>query len=166
MLSSLKTTNPRWLLPIIAGTLLFNVSTVVFSNQTAGRSDTYTKIDIDKYAALQRPDRKGTTKIIRPKPVRFIATIKQHPKKRKVSYLYQALQFFPIDPRPEVNHRMFVTTPGGHIMPVYVEDGIVERVQKELPEEGPSASFYGFHVYNYSKGPAILLTGFDKVGTH
>lgn len=74
--------------------------------------------------------------------------------------MYQVLNFFPMNPRPVVNHRMFVTTPGGYIMPVYVEDQAVKTIRDGLKEDGKTVRFIGYHMYNYSKGPAILVTGF------
>lgn len=123
---------------------------------------TFKPIDIDRFVAEQRPTREGSTSLMQPSPVIFEAGIKQYPHKRKVTYMYTVLEFFPMAPRPEVNHRMFVTTPGGHIMPVYVDDSIVESIKRRLKEGGKRVSFYGYHMYNYSKGPAILVTGFRE----
>ncbi len=125
-------------------------------------ADDFIPIDIDAFVAEQRPMTQGTTSLLPPSPVRFVARLKQYPQPRKVEYLYQVLEFFPMDPRPEVNHRMFVTTPGGHILPVYVDDRAVEGIRDDLKEEGAEASFYGYHMYNYAKGPAILVTGFQR----
>ena len=125
-------------------------------------AEEFKPIDIDRFVVEQRPAKKGSTSLMRPSPVIFEASIKQYPHKRKVTYMYTVLEFFPMDPHPEVNHRMFVTTPGGHIMPVYVEDNAVDSIKRRLKEEGRRVSFYGYHMYNYSKGPAILVTGFNE----
>jgi len=127
----------------------------------AAEADEFIPIDIDAFVAEQRSMTQGTTSLLPPSPVRFVARLKQYPQPRKVEYLYQVLEFFPMDPRPEVKHRMFVTTPGGHILPVYVDDKAVEAIRNGLKEGGAEASFYGYHMYNYSKGPAILVTGFQ-----
>lgn len=120
----------------------------------------YQDIDIDRLVATARPEKAGTSAIFRPMPVRFGARIKQEPRQRDVEYLYTALSFFPLDPVPEVSHRMFLDTPGGHPLPVYVDDSQVEGLARL--GVGTAATFYGWHVYNYSKGPAILVTGFER----
>ncbi len=120
----------------------------------------YQDIDIDRLVETARPPKAGTSALFRPVPVRFGARIKQAPAKRKVEYLYTALSFFPLDPVPEVSHRMFLDTPGGHPLPVYVEDSLVKGLKRL--GEGTAVIVSGFHVYNYSKGPAILVTGYQR----
>lgn len=120
----------------------------------------YQDIDIDRLVTTARPEKKGTSAFFKPSPVRFSGRIKQGPRKRDVEYLYTALSFFPLDPKPQVSHRMFVETPGGHILPVYVDDSQVAGLEKL--GEGAAATFSGWHVYNYSKGPAILVVGFER----
>lgn len=120
----------------------------------------YQDIDIDRLVATARPEKKGTSAFFKPSPVRFNGRIKQEPRKRNTEYLFTALSFFPLDPVPKVSHRMFIETPGGHILPVYVEDTQVEGI-KGLGE-GTAVIFTGWHVYNYSKGPAILVVGYER----
>ncbi len=120
----------------------------------------YQDIDIDGLVKRARPEKAGTSVIFQPSPVRFGGRIKQEPHKRDTEYLYTALSFFPLDPEPKVSHRMFVETPGGHILPVYVEDSQVKGL-KQLGE-GTAVILSGWHVYNYSKGPAILIVGYER----
>ena len=120
----------------------------------------FVPIDIDRYVATARPAKAGTRAIIRPSPVRFEGRLKQGPRPQKTDYLYTALGFFPLDPKPQVSQGMFVETPGGHVLPVYVDDTLLEPLKKHLAE-GQAASFRGWHVYTYSKGPAILVVGFE-----
>lgn len=118
-------------------------------------------IDIDSYADKHRPNKKGTIDIIRPREVTFSASVKQYPHSRDTSYFYEVLQFFPMEPQPKVNHRMFISTPQGKIIPVYVEDSLVPKIKKYLKEEGERVNFTGYHIYTYSKGPAFFITAFD-----
>lgn len=120
----------------------------------------YQDIDIDRLVTTARPEKKGTSAFFQPSPVRFGARIKQEPIKRDVEYLYTALSFFPLDPEPKVSHRMFLDTPGGHPLPVYVEDSQVEGLTRL--GVGTAVIVSGWHVYNYSKGPAILVTGYER----
>lgn len=137
-----------------------NNSTPSTTHAVAG----FDEIDIDQYLLSERPTKAGTTLMIRPRPVSFRASIKQYPTERKVNYLYEVLQIFPITPEPNVQHRMFLSAPGGQIFPVYVEQGVVDSITKQLSEEGEPVVFLGYHIYTYSKGPAILVTDFREKG--
>lgn len=150
-------------LPLIAILTHFTEGFNADAGQTSVIRGEFMTVDIDHFVQTQRPQKKGTNSLIKPKPVRFLATVKQYPKQRKVEYMYRVLEFFPMDPVPEVNHRMFLTTPKGYVMPVYVEDGIANKISNNLEEEGGLIRFFGYHMYNYSKGPAILVTGFIPV---
>lgn len=148
------------LLSVLAIMIYGSAATAKTQQMLPGNADAFRFVDIDRFVGEQKPMKKGTTSLMKPAPIRFQATVKRYPEERLVSYMYTVLDFFPMDPRPKVNHRMFVTTPGGHIMPVYVEDSLVMPIKQWLDEEGDQVSFYGYHMYNYSKGPAIMLTGF------
>ncbi len=154
---------PRRLGPVALGVLLALAGAVVTANEPPAESAAavlYQDIDIDQLVATARPEKAGTSVFFRPSPVRFGGRIKQEPRERKVEYLYTALSFFPLDPEPKVSHRMFVETTGGHILPVYVEDSQVQGLRQL--GEGTAVILTGWHVYNYSKGPAILIIGHKR----
>lgn len=130
------------------------------SGETPAVGIEYKDIDIDDLVQRARPPKAGTSVFFQPSPVRFGGRIKQEPHERDTDYLYTALSFFPLAPEPKVSHRMFIETPGGHILPVYVEDSQVKGL-KQLGE-GTAVIVTGWHVYNYSKGPAILITGYER----
>jgi hypothetical protein len=124
--------------------------------------DALTDVEIDRFVAEPSALKECTTTLMRPAPIRFRASVKQYPHPREVVYLYRVLGFVPMEPRPEVNHRMFVTTPDGHIMPVYVAEPAVEPIRAGLAEGGRTVRFYGYPMYNNSKGPAIRVTRFGR----
>ncbi|MCV6625704.1 MAG: hypothetical protein OIF38_06380 [Cellvibrionaceae bacterium] len=94
-----------------------------------------------------------------PNNIRTRAKLKSYPEARKIKYLYTALAVMKVDPMPEVNHRMFIETKAGKIIPVYVDDNAVKAIKQGLQLE-QQAWFKGYHIYNYSKGPAIVIEAF------
>ena len=160
-MSTMRAT-PRRLTPAAACWLLVAwVALAAAPPATVADEPSFRHVDIDRYIERMKPRKQGTRELFRPVPVTFDASVKQHPHPRKVQYLYTVLDIFPLEPRPQVNHRMFVTTPGGRIIPVYVEDGLVERIRARLREDGQRTQFNAYHVYTYSKGPALLVVGFE-----
>ncbi len=127
--------------------------------QQDARED-YRQVNLDRFIETQRPMKPGTKTILPPRGVRFSATIKRHPEKITVKYLYTALSVMNVEPLPVVNHRMFVATDQGKVIPLYVEDRMVKAIRKHLPVER-RVRFLGYHVYNYSKGPAIVISGVE-----
>ncbi|WP_309386444.1 hypothetical protein [Cerasicoccus frondis] len=92
-------------------------------------------------------------------PVRFTARKKRDPEEKEMSYVYTALEVAGVTPLPDIQHRMFVESDNGEIIPVYVEKSAAEKLTADLPDEA-SAEFIGYHIYNYDKGPAILVVDF------
>ncbi len=95
-------------------------------------------------------------------PVSFEARVKRHPEPRQLSYVHEVLNMSGVQPLPEVEHRMFVESKGGRIIPVYVEKQVAARIGNGL-QEGKTARFSCYHLYSYSKGPAVLVVDFDNV---
>lgn len=121
-------------------------------------------VDIDRFIATHVEHGKKKNRVIkRPSALQFEARVKQHARRTKKpnTYLNSILGVFRFSPLPSVNHQMFLETASGRIFPVYVEDGQVEALTKTVAEDGRPARFSGYHVYTYSKGPAILVTAFD-----
>lgn len=116
-------------------------------------------VDLDDYAAL-RPSKEGTREIVPLRPISFDAAVKQVPKEIKTDYLYEAMGIMKIDPLPVVTHRMFVETAKGHVMPVYVWDGVA----KDFAAAAEPVRMVGFHIYTYSKGAAIIVDGVLQTG--
>lgn len=116
----------------------------------------YKMVNLDEFIHQQRPLTEGTKVILNPGHIKIAARIKRHPEKRNVEYLYGALRMMQVDPMPKVNYRMFIESDEGQIIPVYVEDAIASQISKRIPLE-TRILLKGYHVYNYSKGPAIVI---------
>lgn len=113
-------------------------------------------VDLDVLAKV-RPRSAGTRDIGPLNPILFTAVIKEAPTEIATSYLGEAFGILGVSPAPKVTHRMFVETSDGKVMPVYVWDQVVGEFTA-----GPTKhQFMGFHIYTYSKGPAIVVDGMN-----
>jgi len=116
----------------------------------------YKGVNLDEFITEQQPVSQGSKVILNPAHIKTIARLKSYPEKRQVQYLYTALSMMQVSPMPAVNHRMFIESTEGQIIPVYVEDIIAEEIQQGIKLE-TTVLLKGYHVYNYSKGPAIVI---------
>ena len=136
----------------------------ITGNQGAPKKEeTFTRVELDTFIELEKHAAEKGKKLIKmAKPVSFDARMKRFPEEREVSYVYTALELSGVSPMPEIKHRMFVESSGGRIIPVYVEKNAVAKLNTGLKEED-KAHFLGYHVYSYSKGPAILVVDFSAI---
>jgi hypothetical protein len=95
-------------------------------------------------------------------PVSFVARMKRFPEAKQMSYIYTALEMAEVSPLPDVGHQMFVESKQGRIISVYVERQVALRLASDL-KEGEAAEFFGYHVYSYAKGPALLVVDFVPI---
>ncbi len=113
-------------------------------------------VDLDHFINTQRPVMDGTRTILPPRRVSFAAVLKSQPEQIKVEYLFEALSLMQVNPLPKVSFRVFVESPEGSIVPMYVEDAAAAAIQSRVATDS-RADFSGYHVYNYSKGPAVVI---------
>lgn len=111
-------------------------------------------VNLDAFSKL-RPKTSGTREIMMMVPIAFDAVVRKAPEEVTTSYLYEAFGVIGLDPMPAVKHRMFVQTPQGEVIPVYVWNDAVA----DFKENPTSQRMVGFHVYTYSKGAAIVVDG-------
>lgn len=126
----------------------------------------FKQIELDDFIAeeKQRVEKsaKGGKLITMAAPVYFTAKMKRLPEEKTMNYIYTALQMAEMSPMPKVKHQMFVESPKGEVISVYVEESAVARLNKFMQAE-QSAQFLGYHAYSYKRGPAILITEFIPV---
>nr|WP_321465086.1 hypothetical protein [uncultured Desulfobulbus sp.] len=127
------------------------------------KEESFTRVELDTFIELEKHAAEKGKKLIKmARPVSFDARMKRLPEERQVTYVYKALELSGVSPLPEINHRMFVESSGGRIIPVYVEKNAVLKLNAGLKEE-EKAHFLGYHVYSYAKGPAILVVDFSAI---
>lgn len=133
---------------------------LAFAGTASAKDEEFSQIELDRFIEQQKRVNVGGKKMITmATPISFDAKMKRLPEEKQMSYVYTAMQMAGVNPMPEVNHRMFVESNEGRIIPVYVEKNTVEKLNKGLKVE-EKAEFIGYHVYNYSKGPAVLVVDF------
>lgn len=125
----------------------------------AAKEERFQRVELDPFIE-QEQHATGKGKMIKmARPVSFDARLKRQPEEREMKYIYVALELSGVKPMPEVQHRMFIESGGGRIIPVYVEKNAVAKINAGLKED-EKARFLGYHVYSYAKGPALLVVDF------
>lgn len=121
---------------------------------------------IDDMAAFvhnNQPKKEGTREIQHNQLVVFDGKVKTHPEKQNVEYLQMAMEMVDLKPKPQVEDAMFIEVADAVVIPVYLDKSVVkefERLYERYGAEGFRSTklrFAGVHVYNYSKGPAIVV---------
>lgn len=129
------------------------------SAASASEDQDFKNVELDAFIVHEKEAGKDKKLIKMAVPLQFSAKMKRFPEERKLSYIYIAMELAGVDPLPEVNHRMFIESEEGRIIPVYIEKEAVRKVKAGLKEED-TAQFLGYHIYSYSKGPAILVVDY------
>jgi len=145
-------------------TLLFLLLTVFGCGQLvsahAETQDKFNSIHLDSFIEQEKKVGEGKKMIKMAMPVSFEAKMKRFPEEKKMDYIYTAMEMAGVNPLPVVEHRMFIESRQGRIIPVYVEKEAVKKLKAGLKEED-SARFLAYHVYSYAKGPALLVVDFQ-----
>ena len=102
----------------------------------------------------------GKKKILKPKNIQFLAKLKAMPEQKQASYLYKALDLMKVLPYPRIQHQMFIEADNAEVIAVYVDIRIVEAIRIALHTE-QEVLWFGYHIYNYSRGPAIVIENFE-----
>ncbi|MEM7194797.1 MAG: hypothetical protein AAF402_07605 [Pseudomonadota bacterium] len=125
----------------------------------AGVSDQpYKPINLAEFVANNRPHKEGTKSVVPPTNIRFIGKVMQIPQAREFKYVYRALAIMEVMPPPEITHQMFIADENENVISVYVEKSTAEIFIQHL-KAGDAKEFTGYHLYNYKRGPAIVVDG-------
>jgi hypothetical protein len=123
-------------------------------------SATYKEVDLKKLVSDSRTEVPGQRIIFAPTAIKFRATLAALPAPQKADYLMTALSMMKVSNPPLVSQRIGLDYGGDKALAAYIEDGVAARLGKDvLP--GQARTFYAFHVYNHSRGPALLVTSFS-----
>ncbi|MDR1936198.1 MAG: hypothetical protein LBS49_11585 [Candidatus Accumulibacter sp.] len=120
----------------------------------------YKEIDLKKLVADAHTDIPGQRVIFAPVAVRFKAVLAAMPAPQKTDYLKKALGLMGIDKLGSINQRIGLDYGGEKALAAYIDDGAAARLDKEA-RPGQPLLFYAFHVYNHSRGPALVVTSFS-----
>lgn len=122
---------------------------------------TYKQVDLKELVTKSRTEVPGQRIIFAPAPVKFRATLASQPTPQKAEYLLAALSMMKISNPPKVTQRIAIDYGGEKAIAVYIDDSVAERLNKDA-KAGQALTFYAYHVYNYSRGPALLVTSFER----
>lgn len=122
---------------------------------------TYQLIDLKDLVRKSRTEVPGQRIIFAPSPIKFRATLASLPSPQKADYLLTALSMMKIATPPKVSQRIGLDYGGEQAMAAYIADDVAIRLGKEI-KVGQALTFYAFHVYNYSRGPALLITSYGE----
>lgn len=129
------------------------------AEQALDANTTYKQVDLKELVAASRTEVPGQRIIFAPSPIRFRATLAALPSPQKSEYLMSALGMMKISSPPKVSQRIALAYGGEKALAAYVEDGTAARLAREV-KPGEARTFYAFHVYNSSRGPALLIMSF------
>lgn len=128
---------------------------------TLDPSATYKEVNLKELVAKSRTEVPGQRIIFAPSPIKFRATLASLPTPQKADYLLAALSMMKVSNPPKVSQRIGLDYGGDKAIAAYIDDGVAARLGKEA-KAGQTMTFYAFHVYNYSRGPALLITSYGE----
>ena len=121
----------------------------------------YKPVDLKELVSKSRTEVPGQRIIFAPSPIKFRATLASLPSPQKADYLLAALSMMKVSNPPKVSQRIGLDYGGEKAVAAYIDDSVAERLSKD-GKAGQTMTFYAYHVYNYSRGPALLITSFER----
>lgn len=140
--------------------LIFLISPI-HAKSSESSQQLYPPKDIDGMIDRLKAEGDKRRVMIKPYQLSFKAELMSELKQGEYSLIYDGLQFWGIDPMPEVTHSIYVKTPGGKVIGVYVEKEAATGLAKE--NVGAQAELYALHVYNYEHGPRLLIVSYKAL---
>jgi hypothetical protein len=127
----------------------------------ASPEQSYERVDLTSLVDKSRTAMPGQKIILRPTTVSFTATLVRLPEPQRADYLTQALQMMRVGEVPEVKERIVLGYGDDRYLTAYIEAATARRLAATA-KAGERRRFYALHAYNYSKGPALLVTSFGE----
>lgn len=103
--------------------------------------------------------------MLKPEPIAFQAALMSEPKPGQFSLAYDALRLWQGEEElPDIDHSAFVGIEGGPVLGVYVTHEAAKMLES-IPLKTP-ATFYAMHIYNYAKGPRLVIVAVNAISNH
>jgi len=123
-------------------------------------------VDLDNYIAKNQISQEMKDKkhrlILKPELIDFHATLQAPVKASKAELVADTLGVWGISPLPEVGYSTYLRTLKGDVVAVYVENTIAEHLMTSFTPE-MIVELQAYRLYNYTKGPRLLLVGVKTV---
>ena len=129
------------------------------SSATADPAAAYKDVDLKTMVGASRSEVPGQRIIFAPSPVKFRATLAAMPAPQKADYLKKALGLMGVGGTLQVSQRIGIDYGGDKALAAYIDDAAALRLSREA-KVGQQLNFYAYHVYNHSRGPALVVTSF------
>ncbi len=131
-----------------------------------GDDASYRLVNWVEFVALNQVSSEMATKkhrlMFQPKSVSFQAQLMSKPELGEFTLAYDALQFWQGEAElPNISHSVFVGEEKGVVLGAYVTHEAAEMLN-EL-ELNTQATFYVMHIYNYAKGPRVVIVAASPV---
>lgn len=164
------------ILSLVACMLLFSASAFVW--QTYQNSDSPQEIlsskvdlnwqqdsksvDLDAYIEKNQVSQNIMDKkqrvMLEPELIHFYGTLQSVINSTKADLVIDALAVWGISPLPEVAFSTYIRSPAGQVIAVYVENTVASHISTYYQPEAV-LEFQAYRLYNYAKGPRLLLVG-------
>ena len=119
-------------------------------------------VDLDQYIANNQVSQNIVDKkqrvMLEPELINFHGILQAPIINSKASLVIDALAVWGISPLPEVAFSTYIRSPQGQVIAVYVENVIASHISSYYPVEAV-LEFQAYRLYNYAKGPRLLLVG-------
>lgn len=129
------------------------------SSAPADPAAAYKDVDLKTMVGNSRSEVPGQRIIFAPSPVKFRATLAAMPAPQKADYLKKALSMMGVGGTLQVSQRIGIDYGGDKALAAYIDDAAAARLTREA-RIGQQLNFYAYHVYNHSRGPALVVTSF------
>ena len=130
-------------------------------DQAGDPAAAYKDVDLKAMVASSRSEVPGQRIIFAPSPVKFRATLAAMPAPQKADYLKKALGMMGVGGTLQVSQRIGIGYGGDKALAAYIDDAAAARLSREA-KVGQQLNFYAYHVYNHSRGPALVVTSFSN----
>lgn len=134
------------------------------TNTAAAPADplaTYRAVDLKTLVGNSRTEVPGQRVIFVPSPVRFQAKLAALPAPQKTEYLKKALGMMGAGHNIQVSQRIGLDYGGEKALVAYIDDSAAAQLTKD-GKVGQSFDFYAYHVYNHSRGPALVVVAIGR----
>jgi hypothetical protein len=130
-------------------------------DQASDPEASYKEVDLKAMVGSSRSEVPGQRIIFAPSPIKFRATLAAMPAPQKADYLKKALGMMGVGGTLQVSQRIGLGYGGDKALAAYIDDAAAARLAREA-KVGQQLNFYAYHVYNHSRGPALVVTSFSN----
>lgn len=134
------------------------------TDATAAQADplaVYKAVDLKTLIGNSRTGVPGQRVIFVPSPVKFQAKLAALPAPQKTEYLKKALGMMGAGHNIQVSQRIGLDYGGDKALVAYIDDTAAARLSKD-GKVGEALDFYAYHVYNHSRGPALVIVAIGR----